>query len=117
VSPKKLEELTGLSVSSLTPKQRTTYWRLAGILVCTAELFLGENLGINPLTTLIPGTLLLLGIDQLRFKGAYFETLYRTLFPEYTQKVRTVFNPASALSDNTYLTLFLSRKCVLIPHP
>jgi len=87
VSPKKLEEVTGLSVTALTPKQRTTYWRLAGVGLCLVELFLGENLGVNPLTTLIPATILLLGYDQLRFKGAYFETLYRTLFPDYSKKV------------------------------
>ena len=53
VSPKRLEEITGLQVSSLTPKQRTTYWRLAGVSLCLAEYFIGNTLGIDPLNTLI----------------------------------------------------------------
>lgn len=87
ISPVRLEELTGLSVTSLTPKERTTYWRLAGILVCATEYFAGVNLGIDPLVTLIPFTFFLLGIDQFFYKGAVFETAYRTLIPEYGKKI------------------------------
>lgn len=87
ISPAKLEEITGLSVTALTPKERTTYWRLAGILLCAIEYFVGVNSGIDPLLTIIPLTFLLLGIDQLFYKGAVFETVYRALFPEYGSKI------------------------------
>jgi hypothetical protein len=87
ISPLKLEELTGLSIASLTPKQRTTYWRVAGIGLCVAEYIIGTNLGIDPIYTLIPATFFLLGVDQLVYKGAFFESCYQTLFPEYKKKV------------------------------
>lgn len=87
ISPLRLEELTGLPISSLTPKQRTTYWRLAGVALCTAEYIFGTQIGIDPLFTLIPGTFFLFGLDQLLYKGAFFETFYQTLVPEYRQKV------------------------------
>jgi len=87
ISPLRLEELTGLPISSLTPKQRTTYWRLAGVALCSAEYIIGTQLGIDPLFTLIPGTFFLFGLDQLLYKGAFFETFYQTLVPEYKNKV------------------------------
>lgn len=87
ISPLRLEELTGLPISSLTPKQRTTYWRLAGVALCSAEYFIGTQLGIDPLFTLIPGTFFLFGLDQLLYKGAFFETFYQSLVPEYKKKV------------------------------
>ena len=87
ISPAKLEELTGLSITSLTPKERTTYWRLAGVSLCAIEYIVGINMGIDPLFTLIPLTFFLLGVDQLFYKGAAFETIYRTLFPEYGSKI------------------------------
>ena len=87
ISPVKLEEITGLNVESFTPKQRTTYWRLAGIGLCGIQLLLGNELGIDPLTTTIPLTLGLLITDQIALKGAVFETIYQTLFPEYKDKI------------------------------
>eukprot|EP01039_Chlorochromonas_danica_P002681 gene2681-2930_t len=87
ITPAKLEQLTGLSISALTPKTRVTNWRLAGIALCVAEYFLGRELGIDPLVTIIPGTFLLFGLDQLIFRGAYFESVYRALAPEYKKKV------------------------------
>mmetsp|Transcript_13333 Transcript_13333/g.19991 ORF Transcript_13333/g.19991 Transcript_13333/m.19991 type:complete len:621 (-) Transcript_13333:2346-4208(-) len=87
ISPAKLEELTGLSIMSLTPKERTTYWQLAGILFCAFEYIVGINIGIDPLFTLIPITFFLFGVDQFFYKGAVFETIYRTLFPEYEKKI------------------------------
>lgn len=87
ITPAKLEEVSGISVTSLTPKQRTTYWQLAGIGLCLSEYIFGTSIGIDPLFTLIPATFFLFGSDQVFFKGAFFETLYRSLFPEYKQKV------------------------------
>ena len=73
ISPMKLEEITGLPITSLTPKQRNTYWRLGGILLFVFEYILGNQIGVDPLLTFIPGTFFLLGVDQLFYKGAYFE--------------------------------------------
>jgi len=87
VSPSKLEELSGLKVSSLTPKQRTTYWRLAGVGLCLAEYIVGSSLGIDPLYTLIPITFAGFISDQVFLKGAVFETIYQKLFPEYKEKI------------------------------
>jgi hypothetical protein len=87
ITPLKLEQVTGLNIKALTPKERTTYWRLAGIGLCLAEYGIGQQLGINPLYTLIPGTFILGSIDQLFYKGAGFESVYQNLFPEYKQKI------------------------------
>ena len=37
ISPPRLEELTGKSMTALTPQERTNYWRLAGIGLCLGE--------------------------------------------------------------------------------
>eukprot|EP00607_Mallomonas_marina_P000778 CAMPEP_0182431350 /NCGR_PEP_ID=MMETSP1167-20130531/48508_1 /TAXON_ID=2988 /ORGANISM="Mallomonas Sp, Strain CCMP3275" /LENGTH=585 /DNA_ID=CAMNT_0024617595 /DNA_START=82 /DNA_END=1836 /DNA_ORIENTATION=+ len=87
ISPTRLEELSGIKTSSLTPRQRPTYWRLAGISLCAAEYILGSALGIEPLYTLIPLTFASLIADQILLKGAVFETAYQTLFPEYKTKI------------------------------
>jgi len=87
ITSSRMEELSGLSVDALTPRQRTTYWRLAGMALVLAEFFFGSELGIDPLYTLIPGTFLLFSIDQLFYKGAAFESIYQRLFPEYKTKV------------------------------
>ena len=87
ISPAKLEEVSGIPISALTPKERTTYWRLAGIVLCLAEYAVGERLGIDPLYTLIPATFAVFLSDQFFLKGAAFETVYQRLFPEYRKKV------------------------------
>lgn len=65
ISPMKLEEITGLPITSLTPKQRTTYWRIGGIALFFLEYALGTQLGVDPLFTFVPATFFLLG--SLRF--------------------------------------------------
>ena len=87
ISPMKLEELTGLSVTSLTPRERTSNWRLAGISFCLLEFLIGEELGLDPLYTIIPATFAIFSIDQLLYKGAGFESIYQKIFPEYKQKI------------------------------
>lgn len=87
VSPAQLEEKTGLPMSALTPKQRTTYWRLAGLAFCIFEFWFGNTIGVDPVFTLIPATLILLLSDQLFYRGAAFETVYRALLPEYGRKI------------------------------
>jgi hypothetical protein len=54
-----------------------------------AEYALGNSIGIDPLYTLIPGTFLIFAADQLLYRGAGFETIYQTLFPEYKKKIIT----------------------------
>ena len=76
-----------MSIASLTPMQRTTYWRVAGIAFCLAEYALGKSLGIDPLTTLIPLTFGIFSIDQIFYRGAAFETIYQKIFPEYKKKI------------------------------
>jgi len=71
----------------LTPRERTNYWRLAGILLCFLQLAVGEGLGIDPLFTTIPATFGLLLGDQLFLRGALFETLYQAFVPVYKKKI------------------------------
>jgi anti-sigma28 factor (negative regulator of flagellin synthesis) len=52
-----------------------------------AEYILGNAIGVDPLFTIIPISFFLFGLDQLTNKGAYFEIVYRKLFPEYEAKV------------------------------
>lgn len=87
ISPQRLEELTGVSITSLTPKQRNTYWQFAGIALCSVEYAIASNFGIDPTFSIIPATLLLLLSDQIFLKGAVFETIYRGIKPEYKDKV------------------------------
>lgn len=87
ISPIKLTEITGLDIESLTPKERTNYWRLAGVSLCLIEYLIGTNLGIDPLLTTIPATFLLLISDQIFLRGAAFESIYQKLFPEYKKKI------------------------------
>jgi hypothetical protein len=87
ISPLKLERVTGLNVEAFTPRQRTTYWRLAGISFCFLQLLFGQKLGVDPLVTTIPASLALLVSDQIFLKGACFETVYQTLFPEYKENI------------------------------
>ena len=60
---------------------------MAGIGLCGVQLLMGNELGIDPITTTIPLTFGLLLADQLALKGAVFETIYQTLFPEYRDKI------------------------------
>ena len=78
---------TGMSIAALTPMQRTTYWRLAGVGFCLLEYALGKSLGIDPLITLIPATFAIFSVDQIFYRGAAFETVYQKLFPEYKKKI------------------------------
>lgn len=89
ISPTQLEDLSGLSLTALTPQQRTTYWRLAGLGVCLLELMIGQMAGVdNKLVfSILPCTYLLFAVDQLLYKGASFEGVYRKFNPEYEQKI------------------------------
>ena len=78
---------TGMSIASLTPMQRTTYWRLAGVGLCLLEYALGKSIGVDPLLTFIPATFTIFSIDQTFYRGAAFETVYQKIFPEYKKKI------------------------------
>ena len=67
ISPTQLEDLSGLSLTALTPQQRTTYWRLAGLGVCLLELMIGQMAGVdNKLVfSILPCTYLLFAVDQV----------------------------------------------------
>jgi hypothetical protein len=45
----------------------------------------------DPALNIIPATLLLGFLDRAAFKGAVFETLLRTAFPQYKTKVSLYF--------------------------
>ena len=98
ISPQKLEQISGLGVAALTPKQGGNSWLVAGSLLVFGQLFLGDALGLglgiefDPLLTTIPLTLFALGYDQLANRGAGFEAIYQYLFPVYKEKV--VFHEA-----------------------
>ena len=87
ITPAKLQLVTGLNITALTPKQRQNYWTLAGIGLCAIQYGIGESLGLDPLYTTIPATFAALAIDQLFYRGAVFESIYQKLFPEYKQKI------------------------------
>lgn len=89
ITPSKLEELTGINISALTPKQRTTNWQLVAILIALSEYIFGESIGIDSVFTLIPASLFFIFYDQLFLKGAIFETVYQKIFPDYRKKVIT----------------------------
>ncbi|KAJ1488712.1 hypothetical protein T484DRAFT_1782520, partial [Baffinella frigidus] len=59
----------------------------AGLALCAGEFFIGKQFGLDPLTTLIPATSLLFILDRALLSGAVFEAVYRTLFPQYREKV------------------------------
>jgi len=85
--PIKLEQTTGLSMNSLTPRERPAYWRNAGTAFVILQIALGQTLHFDPLTTSIPLTLGLLTADQLLLRGAVAESLYQKAFPEYKNKI------------------------------
>jgi hypothetical protein len=60
---------------------------LAGLALFFAEFEIGDRLGIDPIFTLIPATLLLFLSDQILYKGAAFESIYQLLNPSHREKI------------------------------
>lgn len=89
ITTQKLEAISGLSLSALTPKTRTTYWRIVSLALLVSEFIFGIYFGIDPIFTLIPITIFAIAFDQIALKGALFESFYRVLFPEYRKKIIT----------------------------
>jgi len=82
-----LESVIGMPIQALTPKGSQFAWQFAGLALCAGEFFIGKQFGLDPLTTLIPATSLLFILDRALLSGAVFEAVYRTLFPQYREKV------------------------------
>lgn len=87
ISASKLQSISGVPIDALTPARKTGLWFLAGVSLFLGEYALGTSIGVDPLYTFIPLSFLLFGIDQLRFQGAYFESFYQSIFPEYREKI------------------------------
>jgi hypothetical protein len=69
ISPMKLEEITGLSIGALTPKQRNILFRPEIFALWFVEYAFGSFLGIDPLFVLLPLTFGGILIDSLFYKG------------------------------------------------
>ena len=85
VTPTLLEQITNLSMVSLTPKPTNTLL-LGGIALAIAEGILSLSTGID-LNFLVLLTITAAFMDKLLVNGAVFETATRTLMPEYRKKV------------------------------
>jgi|AntRauTorckE5430_2_1112549.scaffolds.fasta_scaffold01158_1 hypothetical protein len=85
VTPILLEKITGLTMTSLTPKPTNTLL-LAGAALAGLEGVLSITTGID-LNFLIAFTLFLGFLDKLLVNGAVFETATRIGMPEYTKKI------------------------------
>ncbi|GFH45687.1 hypothetical protein CTEN210_02161 [Chaetoceros tenuissimus] len=86
VTPILLEKITGLSMTSLTPKPTNTLL-LAGVALAVLEGIVSVGIGLD-LNFTIFATLFLAFLDKLLVNGAVFETATRIFMPEYTDKIR-----------------------------
>lgn len=86
VTPILLEKITGLSMTSLTPKPTNTLL-LAGVALAVLEGIVSVGTGID-LNFMIFATLFMAFLDKLLVNGAVFETATRIFMPEYTDKIR-----------------------------
>lgn len=86
VTPILLEKITGLSMTSLTPKPTNTLL-LAGVALAVLEGIVSVSTGID-LNFMIFATLFMAFLDKLLVNGAVFETATRIFMPEYTDKIR-----------------------------
>lgn len=89
ISTDKLVERAGVPISALSPKRGTlAAWRFSGVAVL---LTLALTLNALKLEALIQPLGLVFGLifvsDQVLLRGAAFEAIYRTLFPQYADKV------------------------------
>lgn len=87
INPSELPELIGINQSALTPGNSGNIWTLAGVFVCAIEIGGASLLGMDPTTTVLPVTVIGFTADKIFLRGALFETCYRSIFPQYKQKV------------------------------
>ena len=85
VTPLLLEEITNLSMTSLTPKPNNSLL-FAGIALATAEALCALTLGWN-LNAMVFLTLLAALVDRAFVNGAVFETIIRTVQPKLQSKI------------------------------
>lgn len=85
VTPTLLEQITSLSMKSLTPKPTSTIL-LAGVALALLEGVVAAALGWN-LNLLVLGTVILGVLDKLLVNGAVLESIVRTVQPSITQKI------------------------------
>lgn len=85
VTPILLEQITNLSMTSLTPKPTNTLL-VAGVVLSVLEGILSFATGID-LNFLFFLTLFLLFFDKLTVNGAVFETANRIIMPDFNNKV------------------------------
>jgi len=86
VSPNLLEKITGFPMSSLTPKNSNKAFLYAGFGLCILEAIASYISGI-PLDGLVIFTIIAFMTDKLTTNGAILETILKTLYPQYAQKV------------------------------
>lgn len=87
VSPKTLEKITQMKMSSLTPKASTNNLLLAaGGILAVLEGFLSLYTGID-YSYLVGITLLLSLTDKIFLNGACYEQMLKILWPEYSKQV------------------------------
>ena len=88
VSPKTLEKITEMKMSSLTPKASSgsTLLLVAGGLLAVLEGFLSLYTGID-YSYLVGITLLLSLTDKIFLNGACYEQMLKILWPEYSKQV------------------------------
>ena len=81
----------GLPLSALSPRQSTLFvWQAAGALAVIATIQLLSAVGLQSYAR---PALVVLGVslaaDQFILRGMIFETVYRALFPRYSEKIVT----------------------------
>ena len=86
VSPNLLEKITGFPMSSLTPKNSNKVFLYGGLALCVLEAAASYFSGI-PLDWLVLATIVSAIADKLTTNGAILETILKTLYPQYGEKV------------------------------
>mmetsp|Transcript_35415 Transcript_35415/g.52861 ORF Transcript_35415/g.52861 Transcript_35415/m.52861 type:complete len:567 (-) Transcript_35415:327-2027(-) len=85
ITPTLLENALGMTMLSLTPKP-TNNLLFAGVALALLEGFVSLYTGID-FNFLIFTTVFLAVMDRFLVNGAVFETIMRTLMPEYSKKI------------------------------
>mmetsp|Transcript_20883 Transcript_20883/g.85029 ORF Transcript_20883/g.85029 Transcript_20883/m.85029 type:complete len:328 (+) Transcript_20883:147-1130(+) len=89
VSVTKFAEETGIPMSALSPKKSTLQaWQFAGVGVAVGTFFIARLYHVDMYATAISlGAIGAFALDQAFLRGSIFEAIYRSLFPEYREKI------------------------------
>ena len=82
-----LEATLGMGMAALTPKSSSMPWTVLGFGLFGAEFALAQQLGYDPMRTVVPVSALAFVLDRVVLSGAIFESVSRLLFPAYKRKV------------------------------